>query len=53
MIKSSLTVSELWKSFNWKKASKRLFRLQRRVYKAVQRLVLNGTSNHMIKEELI
>jgi RNA-directed DNA polymerase len=38
MIKSSLTASELWKSFNWKKASKRLFRLQRRVYKAVQRL---------------
>jgi RNA-directed DNA polymerase len=38
MIKSSLSASELWKSFNWKKASKRLFRLQRRVYKAVQRL---------------
>jgi RNA-directed DNA polymerase len=38
MIKSSLKASELWKSFNWKKASKRLFRLQRRVYKAVQRL---------------
>ena len=38
MIKSSLTASELWKSFNWKKASKRLFRLQKRVYKAVQRL---------------
>ncbi len=38
MIKSSLAASELWKSFNWKKASKRLFRLQRRVYKAVQRL---------------
>jgi RNA-directed DNA polymerase len=38
MINSSLTASELWKSFNWKKASKRLFRLQRRVYKAVQRL---------------
>ena len=36
MIKSSLTASELWKSFNWKKASKRLFRLQKRVYKAVQ-----------------
>ena len=38
MIKSSLTASELWKSFNWKKASKKLFRLQRRIYKAVQRL---------------
>ena len=38
MIKSSLTASELWKGFNWKKASRRLFRLQRRVYKAVQRL---------------
>jgi RNA-directed DNA polymerase len=38
MIKSSLTASESWKSFNWKKASKRLFRLQKRVYKAVQRL---------------
>jgi RNA-directed DNA polymerase len=38
MIKSSLTASESWKNFNWKKASKRLFRLQKRVYKAVQRL---------------
>ena len=38
MIKSSLTASESWKSFNWKKSSKRLFRLQKRVYKAVQRL---------------
>ena len=34
MIKSSLTASELWKSFNWKKASKKLFRLQRRIYKS-------------------
>ena len=43
MIKSSVTASELWKSFNWKKASKRLFRLQRRVYKAVQRLDKRNT----------
>ena len=43
MIKSSLTASESWKSFNWKKASKRLFRLQKRVYKAVQRLDKRNT----------
>jgi RNA-directed DNA polymerase len=36
MIGRSLTASELWKSFKWKKFQKTLFRLQRRVYKAVQ-----------------
>jgi RNA-directed DNA polymerase len=36
MIRRSLTASELWKSFKWKKFQKILFRLQRRIYKAVQ-----------------
>jgi RNA-directed DNA polymerase len=36
MIGRSITASELWKSFNWKKFQKMLFRLQKRVYKAVQ-----------------
>ena len=36
MIGRSLTASELWKSFKWKKFQKMLFRLQKRVYKAVQ-----------------
>lgn len=36
MIGRSETASELWKSFNWKKFQKTLFRLQRRIYKAVQ-----------------
>ena len=36
MIGRSLTASELWKSFKWKKFQKILFRLQKRVYKAVQ-----------------
>jgi RNA-directed DNA polymerase len=36
MIGRSLTASELWKSFKWKKFQKTLFRLQRRIYKAVQ-----------------
>ena len=36
MIGRSLTASELWKSFKWKKFQKILFRLQRRIYKAVQ-----------------
>jgi RNA-directed DNA polymerase len=35
MIRRSITASELWKSFKWKKFQKTLFRLQRRVYKAV------------------
>ena len=35
MIGRSISASELWKSFNWKKFSKTLFRLQKRVYKAV------------------
>lgn len=36
MIGRSLTASELWKSFKWKKFQKILFRLQKRVYKAVR-----------------
>jgi RNA-directed DNA polymerase len=36
MIGRSLTASELWKSFKWKKFQKTLFRLQRRIYKAVR-----------------
>jgi RNA-directed DNA polymerase len=36
MIGRSLTASELWRSFNWKKFQKILFRLQKRIYKAVQ-----------------
>ena len=36
MIGRSLTASELWKSFKWKKFQKILFRLQRRIYKAVR-----------------
>jgi len=36
MIGRSITASELWKSFKWKKFQKILFRLQKRVYKAVQ-----------------
>ncbi|MCY7336019.1 MAG: reverse transcriptase N-terminal domain-containing protein [Chamaesiphon sp.] len=35
MIGRGITASELWKSFKWKKFQKTLFRLQRRVYKAV------------------
>ena len=34
MIGRSLTASELWKSFKWKKFQKILFRLQRRIYKS-------------------
>lgn len=36
MIGHSLTTSESWKSLPWKQFQKSLFRLQRRVYKAVQ-----------------
>ncbi len=36
MIGHSLTASESWKSLPWKQFQKTLFRLQRRVYKAVQ-----------------
>ena len=36
MIGRSITASELWKGFKWKKFQKILFRLQKRVYKAVQ-----------------
>ena len=36
MIGRSIAASELWKSFKWKKFQKILFRLQKRVYKAVQ-----------------
>jgi len=36
MIGRSIKASELWKSFKWKKFQKILFRLQKRVYKAVR-----------------
>ena len=36
MIGRSITASELWKSFKWKKFQKILFRLQKRIYKAIQ-----------------
>jgi group II intron reverse transcriptase/maturase len=36
MVSHSVKASELWKNLNWKKFQKNLFRLQRRVYKAVQ-----------------
>jgi RNA-directed DNA polymerase len=36
MVSHSINASELWKNLNWKKFQKNLFRLQRRVYKAVQ-----------------
>jgi RNA-directed DNA polymerase len=36
MIGRGIKASELWKSFKWKKFQKILFRLQRRIYKAVQ-----------------
>jgi RNA-directed DNA polymerase len=35
MIGRSVIASELWKSFKWKKFQKTLFRLQKRVYKAI------------------
>jgi len=36
MVSHSSNASELWKNLNWKKFQKNLFRLQKRVYKAVQ-----------------
>jgi retron-type reverse transcriptase len=36
MVSHSLKASELWKNLNWKKFQKNLFRLQKRVFKAVQ-----------------
>ena len=36
MIRHSLTTSESWKNLPWKQFQKTLFRLQKRVYKAVQ-----------------
>jgi group II intron reverse transcriptase/maturase len=36
MVSHSINASELWKNLNWKKFQKNLFRLQKRVYKAVQ-----------------
>jgi RNA-directed DNA polymerase len=36
MVRHSSNASELWKSLNWKKFRRNLFRLQIRVYKAVQ-----------------
>lgn len=36
MVSHSINASELWKNLNWKKFQKNLFRLQKRVFKAVQ-----------------
>lgn len=36
MIRHSVTASESWKTLPWKQFQRNLFRLQRRVYKAVQ-----------------
>lgn len=36
MLSHSISASELWKKLNWKKFQKNLFRLQKRVFKAVQ-----------------
>jgi hypothetical protein len=36
MVSHSIKASELWKNLNWKKFQKNLFRLQKRVFKAVQ-----------------
>ena len=36
MVSHSISASELWKKLNWKKFQKNLFRLQKRVFKAVQ-----------------
>ena len=55
MVRHSLKASELWKSLPWKKFRRNLFRLQKRVYKAVrandlrkarslQKLILKSTA---------
>ena len=36
MIRHNSNVSEFWKTLPWKKFSRNLFRLQKRVYKAIQ-----------------
>jgi RNA-directed DNA polymerase len=59
MIGRSGNASELWKGFNWKKFQRTLFRLQRRVYKAVsvgnkrltrslQKLILKSQSARLL-----
>jgi RNA-directed DNA polymerase len=59
MIGRSGNASELWKGFNWKKFQKTLFRLQKRVYKAVsvgnkrlarslQKLILKSQSARLL-----
>ena len=59
MIRRSVNASELWKSFKWKKFQKTLFRLQKRVYKAVsvgnkrlarslQKLILKSQSARLL-----
>jgi RNA-directed DNA polymerase len=59
MIGRSVKASELWKGFNWKKFQKTLFRLQKRVYKAVsvgnkrlarslQKLILKSQSARLL-----
>ena len=59
MVRHSLSVSELWRRLPWKQFRRSLFRLQRRVYKAVragdrrrarslQKLILKSTSARML-----
>ncbi len=59
MVRHSLSASELWQRQPWKQFRRRLFRLQRRVYKAVragdrrrarslQKLILKSTSARML-----
>lgn len=59
MVRHSLSASELWQRLPWKKFRRTLFRLQRRVYKAVragdrrkarslQKLILKSTSARMM-----
>jgi retron-type reverse transcriptase len=59
MIRHSSNASESWKTLPWKKFQKNLFRLQKRVYKAIQvgdkrkamslqRLILKSTAARML-----
>jgi RNA-directed DNA polymerase len=59
MIGRSVNASKLWKSFKWKKFQKTLFRLQKRIYKAVsvgnkrltrslQKLILKSQSARLL-----
>nr|WP_169886880.1 reverse transcriptase N-terminal domain-containing protein [Scytonema hofmannii] len=59
MIRHSRNTSESWKTLPWKKFRRNLFRLQKRIYKAVcvgdyrkakslQKLILKSTSARML-----